>query len=139
MSDGLFKPPAGENSSFASRFLMRRTFLNTLILLVFISFPPACGSELGLGDIGDACGHYSECGGIESRAACINEWPEGYCTELSCTLGSCPLGSRCVTGITFANVSIEAFCLRTCESNADCRDGYNCTDVGQPDKTCTPA
>ena len=98
----------------------------------------ACDEAPGKADIGHTCAHYSECDGIESRAACITEWPEGYCTELSCTLGSCPLGSRCVTGITFTNVDIDAFCLATCETNSDCRDGYMCTDVGQPQRTCTP-
>ena len=98
----------------------------------------ACDGTLLSGDIGEECSSYTECGGIESRTACITEWPEGYCTELSCTLGSCPLGSRCVTGISFANVSIEACCRATCESNEDCREAYMCTDDGQTERTCAP-
>jgi hypothetical protein len=114
----------------------------TIILLMYFVFSflqgVACGTDVLRADIGEECTDYMMCGGIETRAACITEWSGGYCTELSCTLGSCPLGSVCVTGITFAHVNIDAFCLATCETNENCREAYMCTDVGQGKRTCTP-
>ena len=122
---------------FGGRVPFKLLYLLVLSVVLSLSLT-ACDGRIGLEDIGGECSSYTDCGGIESRAACITEWPEGYCTELSCTLGSCPLGSRCVTGISFANVSIDAFCLATCESNEDCREAYMCTDVGQTERTCAP-
>ncbi len=97
----------------------------------------ACGD----GDaavIGDPCGTGNGCG-VNPRGACILAWPEGYCTEIDCSLGSCPSGSRCVTRVSFPNVPFDAFCLKSCENLDDCRDGYRCVDISSTEKICAPA
>lgn len=95
-----------------------------------------CGSEAGPG-VGSQCESGDDC---ERRAgaACIIPWPDGYCTEIACTVGSCPGGARCVRGIEFANVDFDAFCLETCQGEGDCRDGYRCVDVSLPESVCAP-
>lgn len=108
---------------------MRRAVL-ALWLLV------ACSGG-GSPEIGDACEDGDDCGGA-AFAACILRWPGGYCTEFECTLGACPLGSSCVRGIAFRDVSFDAFCLDECESENDCRDGYTCTSAGDA-RVCVPA
>lgn len=95
----------------------------------------ACG--LGPSRVGDACAVPEDCP-ERATSACIRGWPDGYCTEFACTLGSCPSGSRCVTGIEFLNVEIREFCLATCDDQRDCRDGYRCADVSLPEKVCAP-
>ena len=75
---------------------------------------------------------------LRSNTACVLTWPEGYCTEVDCSVGSCPAGARCVTGLTFPSVAIDAFCLATCRTEADCRDGYRCVDVSLPERVCAP-
>ena len=71
--------------------------------------------------------------------ACVSVWPDGYCTEVACQAGSCPPGSRCVRGLRFTNVPFESFCVATCANNDDCRAGYLCQDVRQPERVCLPA
>ncbi len=88
-------------------------------------------------DVGDACGDGNDCQ-TRSVSACVVRWPQGYCTEVGCTVGSCPTGSRCVTGIDFQDVPFDAFCLKTCEQEAHCRDGYRCVDVSLPQRVCAP-
>jgi hypothetical protein len=110
--------------------------------------PPLAALALGLGallggcegasaGIGSPCVDAFDCGS-GSRQACVLAWPGGYCTEIDCRLGSCPSGSRCVTGIRFPNVELDAFCLATCETDPDCRDGYRCADIREPEKVCAP-
>jgi hypothetical protein len=97
----------------------------------------ACGD----GDakvIGDPCSSGNLCG-VNPRAACITAWPDGYCTEIDCALGSCPIGARCVTRVSFPNVPFDAFCLETCTGAGDCRDGYRCVDISSMEKVCAPA
>ena len=95
----------------------------------------ACGN-VGA-KVGDSCEKGDECPN-EGFPACIQTWPDGYCTELQCVLGSCPAGSVCVRGIRFPDAPYDAFCLATCTSDADCREGYRCGDVSLPEKACAP-
>jgi len=107
-------------------------FLLALVTLLFAG----CGAGPSQG-VGAACSTGEDCGG-RTTAACILRWPAGYCTEFDCSLGSCPSGSHCVTGITFPDVQIDAFCLATCQENSDCRQGYRCTEINRPEKVCAP-
>ncbi len=107
---------------------------SALVLVVVLA---GCGGGDGR-VIGDQCNSGNTCG-VNPRAACILAWPEGYCTELECVLGSCPSGSRCVTRVSFPNVPFDAFCLETCEATAECRDQYRCVEVSATAKVCVPA
>ena len=96
----------------------------------------ACGD----GDakvIGDPCSSGNRCG-VNPRAACITAWPDGYCTEIDCTLGSCPIGARCVNGVDFPTVQLDAFCLEKCDGADDCREDYRCVDISSTEKVCAP-
>lgn len=97
----------------------------------------ACGEDAGRAEVGEACTLTEDCA-FRREAACIIAWPEGYCTEVACSVGSCPTGARCVTGIEFAEVPVDAFCLATCEQPEDCRAGYRCVDVNLPERVCAP-
>jgi hypothetical protein len=107
-----------------------------LLLLVASALALACDSAEGP-IAGRACADFLECGGRAS-SACIATWPEGYCTELECTPGSCETGARCARGIMFPGVSIENFCLAVCATKTDCREGYACVDIGEAEDVCAP-
>lgn len=113
-----------------------------MIRRLFIAFALLCAAACDgeeIKEVGSPCGEaVAEGCDFSPSAACILSWPEGYCTEIQCNVGSCPAGSRCVRGVTFVDVPFDAFCLRTCTSDVDCRDGYRCTDVSEPEKICAP-
>jgi hypothetical protein len=96
----------------------------------------ACGSEVGT--VGKPCSDSNDCP-ARLTSACIARWPDGYCTEVECSAGSCPEGSVCVRGIQFSNVPFNAFCLSTCSTADDCRSGYACADLGTEGKVCAPS
>ena len=104
--------------------------------LVLVALAAGCGAEAPA-TVGDACRDFSECA-ARASAACIAAWPDGYCTELACQTGSCPSGSRCAQGLMFDGVPFESFCLTTCTSTPDCRDGYSCVDIAQAEDVCVP-
>ena len=80
-----------------------------------------------LGALGAACAAPSDC----ASGVCFSAeqgWPDGLCADL-CTERNCPEGASCVplTGVPW--------CLPTCATAADCREGYACNDdMG----TCVP-
>ncbi len=108
-----------------------------------------CGDE-----IGDSCNLSSDCSTDGSRL-CDTASFEGYCTILGCDFESCPEEATCVrffSGV-FANRPCDRaaaetgcsldevctlqgfcaprsneirFCMKTCDSDGDCRDGYQC-------------
>jgi hypothetical protein len=107
-----------------------------------------CGDE-----IGDSCKLSSDCSPDGDRL-CDTSSLDGYCTVLGCDFESCPEESTCVkfyTGV-FDNrpcdradagacnldevCTLEGFCaprtneirfcMKTCGSDGDCRDGYEC-------------
>jgi len=83
------------------------------------------------GQTGSPCTQDSECTG--TNAACIDEaegWPNGYCTNIDCTAGSCAAGAEC-----FETQSNNTYCLKTCNSKADCPASYACHVAG----ACIPA
>jgi hypothetical protein len=110
-----------------------------------------CGKE-----IGDACIVSSDCSTDGSRI-CDTAQKEGYCTIQGCDFDTCPDEATCVRFFTgsFANEpcmdatqctldelctlpgfcaprSAEVrYCMRKCDSDSDCRDGYECRDYNR--------
>lgn len=109
----------------------------------------ACGKE-----IGDECVIGSDCSANGTRT-CDTSQRGGYCTILGCDYNTCPEEAVCARFFTgnFINkpcaaqaecsldelCSLEGhcvprnsevrYCMRTCDSNDDCRDGYECRDL----------
>ena len=110
----------------------------------------ACGNE-----IGDACFRSVDCS-PEGDRLCDPSSFEGYCTIRGCDFSTCPDEAVCVRFFTggFANltctddascgspdercslagrcVSVASevrYCMRTCDSDGDCRNGYECRDL----------
>ncbi len=71
---------------------------------------------------------------------CDTSQPEGYCTIFSCEPDTCPEDTLCVGFGAELPPSCEApdaadprwprfertFCMSLCETDEDCRDGYQC-------------
>ncbi len=83
------------------------------------------GGELGETGAGTPCVDDAECpekiGSVV--AFCGDNWPGGYCTATCSTVGSnqCGEGAICdILGI--------GWCLKSCNDDSDCRDGYYCAD-----------
>lgn len=105
-----------------------------------------CGNE-----IGDSCIVSSDCDPNGERV-CDSSQKSGYCTIQGCDYNTCPEEAACVRFFTgnFSNLpcaqqsdcsldelcslkgfcvprsSESRFCMKTCGSNDDCRDGYEC-------------
>ncbi len=109
--------------------------MNKLALLL-VGVALSCGGDEVM-RVGGPCSESNACD-LSNTSACILAWPQGYCTEYDCQVGSCPSGALCVTGVTFRDVPVNSFCFATCQSDADCRDGYRCADVSEPEKVCAP-
>jgi len=85
--------------------------------------------------IGDDCTSSTNCS-ITGDRLCDVTQPGGYCTIFNCEPNSCPDDSVCVA---FGEASCSSpalsgrfqrtFCLLSCESNEDCRSGYQCFDT----------
>jgi hypothetical protein len=96
--------------------------------------------------IGDRCALSTDCS-IQGTRLCDTSQPGGYCTMLRCTANACPENAACVEfgasvpGCPYDDYSApsrvgRAMCLKTCGSNADCRqtEGYICADpLRRPD------
>ncbi len=115
---------------------MRSRLLTAAALLGALALA-ACDASTTGPMVGRTCADFTECGG-RSTSACIAAWPEGYCTEVACLPGSCAAGARCAQGVMFTGVPVEAFCLATCTAKPDCREGYDCVDIGQAEDVCVP-
>lgn len=73
--------------------------------------------------IGDECSTDAECG---TGRICDRASRDGYCTVSPCERDTCPEDSVCVE---FDDES--TWCMGTCDSSDDCRDGYTCdTETG---------
>jgi hypothetical protein len=91
--------------------------------------------------IGDDCQVSTDCSNVGDRL-CDTTQPGGYCTIFNCEPGTCPEEAICVafkTSIAAACTDPQdgirlqrTFCLRNCSDNSDCRGGYDCIDLGNP-------
>jgi hypothetical protein len=117
---------------------------------IAVTATSGCGKE-----IGDSCVVSSDCSPNGDRQ-CDNSQKEGYCTIMGCDFSTCPEEAVCVRFFTggFSNRTCESspddcsldelcdinkrcvpesseirYCMKTCESNDDCRDGYECRDL----------
>ncbi|MDF1564168.1 MAG: hypothetical protein P1V51_14050 [Deltaproteobacteria bacterium] len=81
--------------------------------------PDGGGTAPGFGELGGACQLATDC--VDPGAVCIQDLPEGYCAIPGCR--SCPEGGVCVL-----TENGEPICIDGCESDADCREGYQCAD-----------
>lgn len=124
---------------------MKALVLTVLVAAVSIG----CGKE-----IGDSCVVSSDCDPNGQRTCDVSQ-KEGYCTILGCDVSTCPDEAVCVRFFSgsFANKSCDdgcsldelcdlnnrcvprsaeaRYCMRTCDTNDDCRDGYECRDLAK--------
>lgn len=93
--------------------------------------------------IGDKCVLSTDCS-IRGDRLCDTSQPGGYCTQFNCRANLCPDQAACVLfdsavpGCAYDDRAggygsrvARSFCVAQCKSNADCRDGYICTDPRQ--------
>jgi hypothetical protein len=89
--------------------------------------------------IGDKCTASTDCSAQGDRL-CDPTQPDGYCTIFNCEPNRCPDEAVCVAFVepscSSPAVSMRfqrTFCMFVCESNNDCRAGYQCLDTtGDP-------
>ncbi len=100
------------------------------------------GSTVNSGLVGDPCTADSQCiGGLclddETFEALTEGYqtaniPDGYCSELACAKNqgeeACGPGAYCFDLEPYVDTAFTA-CFALCDSVADCRDGYLCTDI----------
>jgi hypothetical protein len=90
--------------------------------------------------IGDKCTLSTDCS-QQGTLVCDTSQPEGYCTQLNCTNGSCPNSAVCVEfqssvpGCGYNDYQSpsrtgRSFCMAHCSNPSDCRqsEGYTCSD-----------
>ena len=118
------------------------------LLLLLVAVVAACGDE-----IGDECIVSSDCD-TSGQRLCDTQQPGGYCTIQGCAYDSCPEEAVCVRffsggfenrpcdsqdqcsldelcsleGLCVPRSSESRYCMKSCEGNDDCRDGYECRD-----------
>lgn len=118
------------------RPLMPRLSETLLLLCALAAVAAGCKPK-----IGDDCRLSTDCSAAGDRLCDITA-PSGYCTVYNCEPGTCPEDeSLCIEfGAQRSPVSAcldkqspspygRAFCMATCESDSDCRDGYTCADL----------
>jgi hypothetical protein len=113
-------------------------------------------------EIGDSCTTSGDCSVSEQRT-CDTTLPGGYCTRFGCSADDCPdeaacIGYRSVISSAPGCASLQerprlqrSACMFRCERDSDCRSGYVCYDMAQPNpwgasvieyrgntKVCTP-
>jgi hypothetical protein len=88
--------------------------------------------------VGSACTFSTDCGTTGTLVCDTSEF-QGYCTVEDCVPDECPTNSACVLfnpqvpGCGYNDRAqgsriADQFCMATCGSNSDCRDGYECAD-----------
>jgi hypothetical protein len=125
-----------------------RPLMKSVVVLALV-FAAGCGKE-----IGDSCIVSSDCSPNGDRQCDISQ-KEGYCTVQGCDYATCPEEAACIRFFTgqFENKDCASnndcsldelcnlkskcvprssevrYCMKTCESDGDCRDGYECRDI----------
>ena len=119
------------------------------VVVALAALAVGCGKE-----IGDACIASSDCSPNGDRQCDLSQH-EGYCTVEGCDYATCPEEAACIRFFTgqFENRECqsnldcsldelcnltnhcvprnaeERYCMKTCDSDDDCRDGYECRDL----------
>jgi hypothetical protein len=115
-------------------------------LLLLLALVAATATAAGCKPkIGDDCQLSTDCSASGDRLCDITA-PGGYCTVFNCEPGTCPEDeSLCVQfgaqrspiaaceDLQAPSPYARAFCMATCSDDADCRDGYRCEDLSNPD------
>jgi hypothetical protein len=87
---------------------------------------------------GQPCTLHNECYSTNNDPICLSVnaygYPDGYCSEFCNFMNDCGPGAVCSSWLFFP--SGAGTCMHTCVSNAQCRPGYACLDVGMPEKIC---
>jgi hypothetical protein len=86
--------------------------------------------------IGDSCALSTDCS-INGDRLCDTTQPGGYCTVFNCEPDKCPSGEGICVAFTDDACGApgsastarfqRTFCMKTCDNDGDCRDGYRCT------------
>ncbi len=112
-------------------------FVLAAVSLAALSLLAGCAPK-----IGDACTQSTDCS-TQGNRVCDTAEIGGYCTIFDCARNSCPDMASCVV----FNVSVpgcayndyqapertgRSLCMARCESDSDCRGGYECVDPRLP-------
>lgn len=95
--------------------------------------------QSGFGVVGDPCFSPSDCSANMTDPLCLSEsytgYLGGYCSEF-CDLvnDDCSGDAICVD---MGYSAVNGICMDTCASDADCRMGYVCADMGFAQTICT--
>lgn len=87
--------------------------------------------------IGDDCSSSADCS-VQGDRLCDTTQPGGYCTIFNCEPGTCPEDEAVCVAF---NDSVcddplrtprfrRTFCMKRCDDDGDCRNGYACVDMG---------
>ncbi len=106
------------------------------MLVAFAAFAAGCNPA-----IGDKCQLSTDCS-LRGDRQCDVAQPGGYCTILNCGANSCPSGEAscvlfraAVPGCDYDDRSVSrtarSFCMKICDKDSDCRDGYVCRSPSQ--------
>lgn len=107
--------------------------LRALVLFAAALFALGCAPS-----IGDKCQSSTDCSQLGERL-CDTTQPNGYCTIFNCEPDTCP-DSVCV-GFYTNDQCVDygqwprferTFCMKKCDTDGDCRDGYKCLDPNDP-------
>jgi hypothetical protein len=113
--------------------LRSRSWLLVAALALF-----ACQPE-----VGDACSNASDCS-VQGERTCDTTLPGGYCTLFGCSADSCPDEAACIGYQSLVSIAPEcanlqmrprlqrSACMLSCKRDGDCRSGYFCVDMAQP-------
>ena len=122
-----------------------------VLAVIALGLSAGCGKE-----IGDSCVVSSDCSPNGDRL-CLDPGDDGYCTIAGCDYSTCPEESACIRFFTgsFENRDCQStndcsldelcsltnkcvprssefrYCMKTCDDDGDCRDGYECRDLAK--------
>jgi hypothetical protein len=132
------------------RWLMKGFLAAGVLALFVVVAGSGCSKE-----IGDGCQVSSDCD-PDGERICLDPGTEGgYCTIQGCDYSTCPDEAACIrffsgefankvcatqsdcsldelcnlTGHCVPRSAESRFCMKTCDSDGDCRDGYECRDL----------